>query len=143
MKVKKGDTGDKEIRMQSHSTTRRKIRTRMVEMKVKKRHPMMRCLMRSGRHGGKRRRSKGRKSLAPELSLTLVMTPTPTPRKEPHALQTRAAHQSQKAKVIIEELLMTKLFLYLVSIMHQFTWASHLSLMAPDITNGRLRCSAT
>src|SRR6185503_4904481 len=115
----------------------------MVENKVKKRHPMMRCLMRSGRHGGKRRRSKGRKRLAPELLSILVMTPTPIPREEPHALQTRAVHQSQKAKVIIQELLMTILFLYLVSIMHQFTWASHLSLMAPDITNGRLRCSAT
>jgi len=104
---------------------------------------MMRCLMRSGRYGGKRRRSKGRKSLAPELSLTLVMTPTPIPREEPHAHQIRAAHQSQKANVIIEELLMITLFLYLVSTMHQFMWASHLSLMVPDIINGRLRCSVT
>jgi len=108
---------------------------------VKKRHPMMRCLMRSGRHRGKRRRSKGRKRLAPELSLTRVMTPTPIPREEPHSLQTRAVHQSQKAKVIIEELLMITLFLYLVSIMHQFTWASHLSLMVPGIINGRLKYS--
>ena len=108
----KDDSGVKEIktRMQSHPTTTRKKRIRMVEKKVKKRHLMMRCLMRSGRHGGKRRRSKGRKRLAPELSLTLVMTPTPIPREEPHALQTRAAHQSQKAKVIIEELLMITLF---------------------------------
>ena len=82
----------------------------------------------------KRRRSKGRKRLVPELSLTLVMTSTPIPREEPHALQTRAAYQGQKAKVIIEELLMTTLFHYLVSTMHQFTWASRLSLMAPDIS---------
>jgi len=34
-------------------------------------------------------------------------------------------------------------FLYLVSTMHQFIWASHLSLMVPDIINGRLRCSVT
>src|SRR6185312_5545694 len=115
----------------------------MVEMKVKKRHPMMRCLMRGGRHGGKRRRSKGRKRLAPELSLTLVMTLTLIPREEPHTHQTRAAHQSQKAKAIIEELLMITLFLYLVITMHQFIWASHLSLMVPDIINGRLRCSIT
>ena len=93
------------------------------------RHPMMRCLMRSGRHGGRRRSSKRRKSLAPVLSLIQVMTPTPTPRKEPHTPLTKEAHQGQKEKV-----LMTTLFHYLVSTMHQFTWASHLSLMAPDIS---------
>ena len=145
MKVKKTIPVIKKTktRVQSHPTTTRKKRIRMVEKKVKKRHPMMRCLMRSGRHGGKRRRSKGRKSLTPELLLILVMTLTPIPREEPHALQTRAAHRGQKAKVIIEELLMTILFHYLVSTMHQSTWASHLSLMGPDTINGRQRCTAT
>jgi len=54
--------------------------------------------MRSGRLGRRRRRSKRRRSLAPELSLIQVMTPTPTPREEPHASPTRAAHPSQKGK---------------------------------------------
>jgi len=87
--------------------------------------------------------AKKRKSPAPELLLILVMTLTTIPREEPHALQTRASHQGQKAKVIIEELLMTILFHYLVSTMHQSTWASHLFLMGPDTINGRQRCTAT
>jgi hypothetical protein len=45
--------------------------------------------------------------------------------------------------VIIEELHIITLFLYLVSTMHQFIWASHLSLMGPDTINGRQRCMAT
>ena len=47
MKVKKVIPVIKETktRMQSHPTTTRKERIRMVEKKVKKRHPMMRCLM--------------------------------------------------------------------------------------------------
>ena len=55
----------------------------------------------------------------------------------------KGSSSRSKGKGDIEELLMTTLFLYLVSIMHQFAWASHLSLMALDITNERLRCSAT
>ena len=104
---------------------------------------MMRCLMRSGRLGRRRRRSKRRRSLALELSLIQVMTLTPTPREEPHAPLTKEAHQGLKEKVIIEKLLMTTPFHYLVSIMHQFKWANHLSLMAQDIINGRQRCSVT
>ena len=141
----KGDSGDEKVNDMNVGPSNRdkKERNKVVEKRVKLRHPMMRCPMRSGRHGRRRRRSKRRRSLAPGLSLIQVMTPTPTPREEPHAPLTKEAHQGLKEKVIIEELLMTTPFLYLVSIMHQFIWASHLSLMAPDIINRRQKCSVT
>ena len=113
----------------------------MMEKRVKRRHPMIRCPMRSRRLGRRIRRSNARKrSLAPRLSLSQVMIPTPIPREEPHAPPTRAAHQGQKERVIIVEYHMTTHFQSLVNTMHQLTWASHLTLMVPAIINGRRRC---
>ena len=112
-----------------------------MQKRVKRRHPMIRCPMRSRRLGRRIRRSNTRKrSLAPGLSLSQVMTPTPIPREEPHAPPTWAAHQGQKKRVIIVEYHMTTPFQSLVNTMHQLTWASHLTLMVPAIINGRRRC---
>ena len=89
----KGDTGDKRDKKTEPSNNKKKDKNKNGGDESEEETSDDEMSYEEWKAWRKIRRSKGRKRLVPELSLTLVMTP-PIPREEPHALQTRAAHQS-------------------------------------------------